>query len=192
MILAVTTTLAAAALGAAGVLVGGLVTSLTQVWVDGRRARRDEQREDERRTAELRLAVRLVVEELSDAEHMIREAARAGHYWSVDRQLSNAAWAEYRPTLAACIAGPADWRSIAPAFKELDRLNWLVKERRDRRGVGDEVPVEASDETRAAWYEIQRAIWGLEDSINMADDTATWLAEMKRLEQAHWGDSLQP
>jgi hypothetical protein len=54
------------------------------------------------------------------------------------------------------------------------------------------VPVQPGDDTRAAWYLIQTAIWVLEATIDMAEeDVATWLPRMKRLEQAHWGDSLQ-
>jgi hypothetical protein len=187
MILGAATTV----VGAAGVLVGVLVTSLTQLWVDSRRARREQQRENARRAAEMRLAARLVVEELSEAEQMVSEAAKMGHYWRADRQLSNAVWVEHRPALAAHFPGPADWRSITSGFKELNRLNWLVNERRDQLAGGQNLPVESSDDTQAAWYEIQTAIWILESTIDMADDVTTWHARIKRQEQAHWGDSLQ-
>jgi hypothetical protein len=187
MILATATT----TVGAAGVLVGVLVTSLTQLWVDSRRAQREQQKEDERRAAERRLAVRLVAEELSEAEQMIAETAKAGHYWRAGHQLPNALWVEHRPALAAHFPGPADWQSITTAFKELNRLNRLVNERRDQLAPAQPVPVQPVDDTRAAWYEIQTAIWVLEATIDMANDVATWLARMKRLEQAHWGHSLQ-
>lgn len=191
MYLAVSTSLLVAGVGAAGVLLAGLVASLTKLRAEDRRAKREERGHEEGRARELRLAVRLVVEELSEAERLIREAARAGHYWPAGRRLSHAVWAEHKATLASNFSGPADWQAIRPAFSELNRLNWLVAERRDRRGIGDIVPVEAGDDTRVAWYEVQRAIWGLEASIDMADDVATWLRQTKHLEQSHWGDSLQ-
>jgi hypothetical protein len=183
---------ATSVIGAGGVLVGVLVTALTQIWVENRRAGRDQRRESERREAELRLAVRLVVEELSEAEEMIREAASAGHYWAADRELSTSVWAEHRPALAAYFPGPADWRSITAGYKELRRLNRLVNEHRNQLARGDNVSVETSDETLESWHEIQHAIWVLEANIEMADDTAAWLVHMKRLEQANWGNSLQP
>jgi hypothetical protein len=108
-----------------------------------RRARREQQREDERRAAEVWLAVRLVAEELSEAKRIIAETAKAGHHWRAGRQLSNALWVEHRPALAARFPGRADWRSITSAFKELNRLNWLVNERRDQLAPTQPVPVEA-------------------------------------------------
>jgi hypothetical protein len=132
-----------------------------------------------------------VAEELSEAEQMIAETATAGHYWRAGRQLPNALWVEHRPALAAHFPGPADWHSITSAFKELNRLNGLVNERRDQLAPAEPVPVQPGDDTRAAWYEIQTAIWVLEGTIDPSEDTASWLVRMKRLEQAHWGDSLQ-
>jgi hypothetical protein len=188
VILAVATSL----VGAGGVLVGVLMTALTRIWLENRRAGRNQRRESERRSAGLRLAVRLVVEELSEAEEMIREAARVGHYWPADRQLPDTAWAEHGPTLAAYFPGPADWRSITAGYKELRRLDRLVNERRGQLASGDSVSVETGDDTLVSWHEIQHTIWVLEANIDMADDTAAWLVQMKRLEQVHWGCSLQP
>jgi hypothetical protein len=187
VILAVATSV----VGAGGVLVGVLVTALTKIRVDNRRAARDQRRESEGTRTELRRAVRLVVEELSEAEEMIREAARVGHYWAAERQLSNAVWLEHRPTVAAYFPGPADWRSITAGYKEVRRLSRVVNERRDRLAPGTNVTVEASDDTLVSWHEIRHTIWVLEANIDMADDTATWLEEMRGLERAHWGDSLQ-
>lgn len=185
MILAVATSV----VGAAGVVVGVVLTSLTQLWVESRRARREERREDERKAAELRLAVRLVVEELIEAEQMIREAAKAGHYWSADRQLSSSVWIEHRAILATYVPGPADWLAITPAFKELNRLNRLVNERRAQFPDEVSVPVEPTDDSYAAWHHIHRGIWGLEATIDMAEDVETWLDTIKRMEQAHWGEA---
>lgn len=167
---------------------GALVSSLTQTRMDRRKAKREERREVERREAELRLAVRLVVEELSEAEQMIREAAKAGHYWEADRELSSPLWIEHRATLATYVPGPADWLEITPAFKELSRLNRLVNERRAQLADEASVPVEPTDDSYAAWYHAHRAIWGLEATIDMAEDVETWLVTMERLNQAHWGD----
>lgn len=190
VVLALTPTSGAPA-AAGGLVVAGLMAALSRVWVDRRTARRDARRTHERAAAQLRLAVRLVVEELFEAERMIRGAAKTGCYWRVQRELSTAVWKEHAGTLAVQISGPADWQGVTPAFKELDRLNRLVSERRRRVGIGIEVPVEAEDETLAAWHEVQRAIWGLEASIHMAEDIPSWLAQLKRLEQAHWGHQLR-
>jgi hypothetical protein len=156
--------------------------------MERRRAKREQLREAESRDGELRLAVRLVVDELSEAEQMIREAATAERYWEADRQLPDAMWVKYRTILATYVPGPADWLGITPAFKELNRLNRVVEERRHRIDAGGEVPVEPGDDTYAAWYEVHRAIWGLEATIDMEDDVATWLTTMERLAQAHWVD----
>jgi hypothetical protein len=154
MILAVSTSV----VGAAGVVVGVLLTSLTQVWRDSRLAKREDQRDADRNSRELTLAVRLVVEELTEAERLIREAVKAGNYWAADRSPSDALWIEHRPVLAAYIPGPADWLGITPAFPEINRLNQLVHERRGQSGDGERVPVLSDDDTFAAWYHIHRAI----------------------------------
>jgi hypothetical protein len=48
----------------------------------------------------------LVVEELTEAECLIREAVKAGYYWAADRSPSNALWIEHRPILAIYVPGP--------------------------------------------------------------------------------------
>lgn len=183
MILAASTSV----VGAAGVVVGVLLTSLTQVWRDSRRAKREEQRDSDRNSRELTLAVRLVVEELSEAERLIREAVKAGHYWTADQSLADTLWIEHRPVLATYIPGPADWLGITPAFPELNRLNQLVDERRGQSADGESVTVLSDDETFAAWYHIHRAIWGLEATIDMADDVKAWSDRIDRMKQAYWG-----
>jgi hypothetical protein len=182
VILAVSTSV----VGAGGVLVGVLLTSLTQIWVDTRRAKREERRDFDRDARELRLAVRLVVEELSEAEQLIREAVKAGHYWTVDRALSDALWIEHRPILASYVPGPSDWLEITPAFRELSRLNWLVAERRNQ-SIDEKPPIHAGDDAFAAWYRIHRAIWGLEATIDMADDVTEWSECIERTKEAYWG-----
>ena len=166
MILAVSTSV----VGAGGVVVGVLLTSLTQLWVDRRRAKCEEQRDSARDARDLRLAVRLVVEELSEAEQLIREAVKVGHYWPANRVPSDTLWIEHRPVLATYVPGPSDWLEITPAFRELNRLNRLFSERRGQSSDGENVPVHADDDTFSAWYRIHRAIWGLEATIDMADD----------------------
>jgi hypothetical protein len=183
MILAVSTSV----VGAAGVVVGVLLTSLTQVWVDSRRAKREEQRDSDRNARELTLAVRLVVEELTEAERLIREAAKAGHYWAVDQAPSTALWIEHRPVLATYVPGPADWLGITPAFPELNRLDQLVHERRGQSADGEKVPVLPDDDTFAAWYHIHRAIWSLEATIDMADGVKEWSDRIDRMKQRYWG-----
>ncbi len=173
--------------GAAGVVVGVLLTSLTQVLVDSRRAKREAQRDSDRNARELTLAVRLVVEELTEAERLIREAVKAGHYWAADQAPSNALWIEHRSVLATYVPSPADWLGITPAFPELNRLNQLVCERRSQSGDGKKVPVLPDDDTFSAWYHIHRAIWGLEATIDMADDLEEWSDRIDRMKQAYWG-----
>src|ERR1700691_2345395 len=181
MILAVSTSV----VGAAGVVVGVLLTSLTQVWVDSRRAKREEQRDSDRNARELTLAVRLVVEELTEAECLIREAVKVGHYWATDRSPSSALWIEHRPVLATYVPGPADWLGITPAFTELNRLTQIVHARPSQFADGEKVPVLPEDDTLAAWYHIHRAIWGLEASIDMADSVKEWSDRIDRIKQAY-------
>jgi len=183
MVLAVSTSV----VGAAGVVVGVLLTSLTQVWGDSRRAKREDQRDADRNARELTLAVRLVVEELTEAERLIRDAVKAGRYWPADQSPSDTLWIEHRPVLATYVPGPADWFGITPAFPEINRLNQLVHERRGQSADGERVPVLPDDETFAAWYHIHRAIWGLEATIDMAEDVDAWLARIDRTKQAYWG-----
>ncbi len=101
--------------------------------------------------------------------------------------LSDALWLEHRPVLATYVPGPSDWLEITPAFRELSRLNWLVTERRGQSGDGEKPPVHANDDTFAAWYRIHRAIWGLEETIDMADDVEAWVARIDGMKQTYWG-----
>jgi hypothetical protein len=183
MILAVSTSV----VGAGGVLVGVLLTSLTQVWVDSRRGKREDKQAADRSARELTLAARLVVEELTEAERLIREAVTVSHYWAEDESPSDALWIEHRPILATYVPGPADWLGITPAFPEINRLNQLVRERRSQITDGESVPVLTEDETFAAWYRIHRAIWGLEGTIDMAEDVQAWSDRVDRMKEAYWG-----
>jgi hypothetical protein len=94
---------------------------------------------------------------------------------------------EHRSVLAAYVRGPADWLGITPAFPELNRLNQLVQERRHQSGDDARLPVLADDETFLAWYQIHRAIWGLEATIDMAEEVQEWSSRIDRMKQIYCG-----
>jgi hypothetical protein len=119
----------AALIGAGGAVVGGLLTSLSNLGLEARRAKRDRETASERERREMRIAARLVREELDNARELVADAIESGAYRTTpDRQLATAA----RTDLRAVLAGDPDdirWAVVATAFAEMNRLNWVVLER---------------------------------------------------------------
>ena len=106
----------AALIGAGGAIIGGGLTSGTQLLIESQRARRERRAARARDGTALRLATRLLIEELADNEALLRSAAKTWRYWSPERQLSTAVWSQYRGTLAQVIESPLSWRVITAAF----------------------------------------------------------------------------
>ena len=94
----------------------------------------------------VRQAARLLVAELSEIDHAIREAASAGAYWTdsmAGRELPTATWNAYRDVLAMH-ADAGAWRLTAEAFQAANDLNWRLRARKLAR------PIE-SKALRAVW-----------------------------------------
>jgi hypothetical protein len=184
---------AAALIGAGGAIIGGALTSSAQLVADWRQAARQRATESTRRSVEWRQAVRLILDELREAELLIREATGARRFWERPRQLSTSHWQKYSPHLAAYLEddseGDALWQMAASAFSELNRMNWVSGDRwriadRIADANGDSEPSRAriwpSDNTRLAWRAVRRAIRGLAASLgqNSLDDDGTIETEL--------------
>lgn len=178
----------AALIGAGGAVIGGGLTSLGQLAADWRQASRHSAAEHKLRSIEWRQAVRLILEELRDAELLIREATAARRFWRPPRQLLTPNWQKYSPHLAAYLEdSPADsalWKCVASAFSELNRLNWVSDDRWraaerlaavNQDGRPARARIWPNDNTRVAWRSVRAAIRGLATSLgqtpNDDDDT---------------------
>jgi hypothetical protein len=186
------TPLAAALIGAGGVIIGGSLTTLSNVWLDGRRAEREAlaARESDRR--DLRLAVRLVIEELADSEQLVREAASAGQYWAAPRVLSADVWTQYRTVLAQSIESPFEWRVITLAFDEGNRLNWIVGTRGSQHSPSrfrEAERVDESDDVRRAWRAMRAGIRTLEHLIQVQGPASRMLRSDEEIEREVWDHS---
>jgi len=181
------TPLAAALIGAGGVIIGGFLTTLSNVWIDARRAGREEAAATENSQRELRLAVRLVIEELADSEGLIRDAASSGHYWVASRVLSADVWTQHRTTLARNIESPLEWRIITAAFDECNRLNWILGEKRAEHGGQGRASVEQSDRLRDAWLATRNGIRTLEQLIQVQGPASRMLRSDEEIESEVWG-----
>ena len=170
---------------------GGILTVGASVWLDSRRAKREDKARKAADKRELRLATRLIIEELADAMKLVEEAVRARTYWPAPRQLSTAVWTEYRATLAQHVESPWTWRVITIAFDEVNRLNWLVGLRAQQTRVRAEtrprfritppfigaIPVTDEDETRKAWRAMRAGICELEQLISVMGPASRMLGE---------------
>jgi hypothetical protein len=184
------TPLAAALIAAAAVLGGGVVTAAASLFLDSRRASRERDSAQKREARELRLATRLVIEELADAQNLLEGAVREVAYWRPPRQLSTSVWTEYRAVLAAHVDSPWTWRVITIAFDEVNRLNWLVGTRfrslPPLSGHAQQVEVATDDDTRQAWRAMRAGIGELEKLIGVMGPASRMLGEVEEREDQLW------
>jgi hypothetical protein len=156
-----------------GVILGGLLTTGGALLLDFRRTRREEQAEKRAVARDVRLAARLVVEELAESLALIEEAADTRRYWAGSRQLPTETWNGYRTEIAAAIESNLDWRQITEGYDAINNLNWLVNHRRqtdnDIDGHRLGFRVLPGDRTRAAWQEVRQAILVLEFRQDVPD-----------------------
>jgi hypothetical protein len=118
----------AALIGAVGAVIGGVLTAGSNLLIETTRRRADRRAARDRDSRELRKATRLVLEELSEIDRTIQDAAKTQLTWpSQDRQLPAFAWREYRGILATHVVDEA-WRWVAAAYEEANSLNWRVIE----------------------------------------------------------------
>jgi hypothetical protein len=178
-----------------GVALGGLLTISGQLLAEGLRGKRARKAEERREARELRLAVRLVMEELAEAGALIENAAKSSRYWRAPRQISADTWNQYRTDIAAAIDSPLHWRFITSAYDALKDLSWTVQHRRDTTTLVDDhrlgVSVSPLDNTRSAWRAVRLAIETLEQTIGVIGPASRALRETEDAEREFWplGDS---
>lgn len=177
----------AALLGALG---GAAVSTGNQVYLDWRGRHADDRAAQERDKRALRLAARLVMEELADSQQLVADAGKSRRYWAAPRNLSTDVWGQYRTDIAALIEYPTEWRRITAAFDAINNLNWTVQHRRNHsQEVSTTVEgarVEAEDGTRRVWRAIRDAIEALEGAIEVQGAASRLLADQTDEEQLYW------
>lgn len=181
---------AGALIAAAAVLGGGIVTAVASVWLDSRRAKREREAAEEHERRQLRLATRLVIEELADSMNLLEEAVRTKAYWPAPRQLSTEVWNEYRVVLAEHVESPFSWRVVTSAFDEVNRLNWLVglraRQAHPVSGTQQSVESKNEDQTRQAWRSMRAGIGELERLILVMGPASRMLGEPGDVEAKLW------
>jgi hypothetical protein len=115
----------AALIGAGGAVIGGCLTSGSNLLIERSRAKRDETANAAREDADLREAGRLVLEELAEVDGALQQAVRTGFTWPADRQLPAFAWSEHRAVLARHLPLPS-WRWVGAAYTSANEANWRV------------------------------------------------------------------
>jgi RNA-splicing ligase RtcB len=184
------TPLAAALIGAGSAVFGGFSTTSGQLLIERGRAKRESAANEERQAQALRLAVRLVTEELAESTSLIEAAAKSRRYWVAPRQLPAATWREYRTDIAVAIESPLDWRFITSAYDGINNLNWIVQHRRNT-DQSVETPVlgarvSEDDHTREVWRGIRQAIGALESTIGVTGPASRVLREPEDAEREYW------
>jgi hypothetical protein len=115
------------------VVVGGLLTYLTQWRLDGRRAKREADREQAQAEAELRVAKRLLLEELDTLALQHQLLVNQGHY---PQPLSTArgaslfpteAWEANKRTLAGALSDD-EWAALSPVMHTAASSRLIVLE----------------------------------------------------------------
>jgi hypothetical protein len=182
--------LAVAALTAGAALLGSIIGILGQLAVEWFKARRQSESDHARAARELRLAGRLVMEELAEAMSLIQGAGKAWRYWVAPRRLPTDTWNQYRTDVAAAIESPLDWRFITSAYDAINNLNWVVDHRRftaqDAEAPIHGVRVGAVDETREVWRSIRRAIATLEAVTGVQGPASRLMREQEDAESEYW------
>jgi hypothetical protein len=181
----------AALIGAGGALLGGTLTAASSFLVEVQRSRRSDASAADLRKAKVRQSARLVLEELADAEQLLQDAATRRRYWPRPRALSAAVWTEQRGTLAEHIDSALSWRRITAGLDEINRLNWLVDQRRESTNPGSDAAklgerVSPNDNTRQSWRAIREAIAQLEQVIEVVGPASRVLRDGGDIEAELW------
>lgn len=153
-----------------------MLTTSGQLLIERGRGNRERQAEDRRHARQLRLAVRLVMEELAESLSLIETAARSRRYWIGPRYLPTATWSEYRTEIAGIVESALDWRRITGAYDAINDLNWVVDHRRrtsrDSSGPTRGFWIEPVDGTRDAWLRVRLALETLEGSLGISREAS--------------------
>jgi hypothetical protein len=179
-----------ALVGVIGVAIGGVLTISGQLLAEGLRARRERTADERRQARELRLAARLVMEELAEAISLLQNAAKSSRYWPAPRQIPTSTWNQYRTHIGAAMDSPLHWRFITSAYDALNDLNWTVQHRRETTTLVDDHRLGASvsplDNTRETWRAVRLAIETLERSIDVMGPASRVLREPDDAEREFW------
>jgi hypothetical protein len=129
-----------------GAVIGGGIASSSSLGLERIQARREREAADRRDRREARRAARLLAEELEAGRRLLARAQENGWYtWEPPKRLlPAAAWTEYRSDFATQ-ATDEEWRTVAAAFGQFDRLNWHLIDRIELEGwigEGREDPME--------------------------------------------------
>jgi hypothetical protein len=118
-----------------GAVIGGGIASGSNLAVERHRDGRERSREKMRGDAELRRAARPLAEELLYGRDLIEKAVERDYFtWEPPkRELPASAWAEHRGVVAER-GSTEDWRAVGAAYKEIDRLNWVVRDAIEEEG----------------------------------------------------------
>jgi hypothetical protein len=169
-----------------GVGLGATLSTGGSVFNDRLRSNREANAKGVADAKALRLAVRLVLEELAESGSLIEGAAKSRQYWPAPRKLPTATWDEYKTEIASAIEAPLDWRIITAAYDSVNSLNWTVEHRRRNPPTGGLFWVESEDETREKWRSIRLAIAILEQTIAVQGPASRVLREREDAEREFW------
>lgn len=190
-------TLVVAVVSAGSVLGGVFLTNRHQGQLDRDRAVREDTREIARQARALRLAVRLVAEELADSYRVLCAAVDQRRYWPASQLLSSSVWTEYRASIATIVEDPGDWRQITAAFDAANRLNRIVQYRqRTSQVAGEHLAgywVDPADETRAAWRAFRDGLDTLDRVLGLSETATRQLSDREATERKFWplGDGAE-
>lgn len=124
------------------VVVGGLLSYFVQVRLEGRREQRGRERERAADDAEMRVAMRLMLEDLDTINSHFEWLVQRGKYSVVtdavtDFFLPVEAWETNRPTLARGLPD-AQWDTLSPFMTTMQAVRHLVMEMEDESPVSEE------------------------------------------------------
>jgi hypothetical protein len=137
-----------------------MIATIPNAVLAHRRDRRDARVEQRRASSEIRLAARLVAQELEEsAAQLVR---RAGGLTPADLppEFPTSAWQQHRSTLASALESPADWRVLTHAYSALVRAEAGSK---TQPGVAqDGSHADHGEENRQLFLELMYAVGVLE------------------------------
>jgi hypothetical protein len=138
-------TVADAILAAFAALVGGALTTGSNLFLESRRGRREQELRDIATARETRQAARLLLAEIGDVEGALAQARRSGLYPPArEARLETRVWQTARPVLASGLDDKS-WESTAHAFDELARLTWVLRDRARHSADGQRLQVAPDD-----------------------------------------------
>jgi hypothetical protein len=177
----------AALIAGIALVLGGLLTAGSNVFIEWLRRRSERHTETERDKRELRFAVRLTLAELSEISQAIRHTAKSHLTWRTDRALPAFAWREYRATLAAHLPLEA-WRWVEGAYNEANALNWRVIEMSQEFKSDGPIHFIENEWLRSPFETVHHAMAALEESLGEPGGAFDYTghATIEELEEGVW------